>query len=281
MKNRVYKVEISLDKSEDISSAQCSCPKGIKCHHIAALLLFAHYNVSVTDKHSDYLTQKCAVSVSTIMDVVNKTVGQHKNENWHFARKHRLTASNFGPVLSACRRNRFPDSLYRSLIGVYNLDGVKAIQWGRTHESVALENFTKATNLNVLPTGLWLTPTGFLGGSPDGLVGEDCIVEVKCPYSHRNDDLQEKLKNTKSYIIYFNDDGELHINKQHHYYDQVQSLLYILNRVQCYLVIWTLKGSVIAIIKKDLSWASNVTILQSFYVNQYIPKLIENVYNVK
>ncbi|KAK5638382.1 hypothetical protein RI129_012677 [Pyrocoelia pectoralis] len=243
MKNRVYKVE---------------------CHHIAALLLFTHYNIAITDKHctwrntktkseqiitcnemypkkpycaidrklteveleelcgqlnnfgstigftwhlqkepnesatllvpdiadiicteeyfsadnkGDYLCQKCAVSDST--------VGQHKNEMWLHARKHRLTASNFGPVLSACLRNRFSDSLYRNLT---------AIQWDRTHESVAITNFTTTTSLNVLPTGLWLTQTGFLGDSPDGLVGEDCIIEVKCPYSHRNEDLREKLK---------------------------------------------------------------------------------------
>lgn len=193
-----------MDKPGDISSAQCSCPKGIKCHHIAALLLFAHYNISVTDNqctwrntktkseqimtcnemypkkpycavdrkmtedelqelrsqlnnfgstigfswllqddpkenavlsvpliadiiYTDeffsadskeyYLRQKCALSAATIMEVVHQTVGQSKNENWLLARKHRLTASNFGPVLSACRRNRFPESLYKSLTG--------------------------------------------------------------------------------------------------------------------------------------------------------------------
>lgn len=30
--------------------ATCSCPRGIKCHHIATLVLFGHHNISVTDK---------------------------------------------------------------------------------------------------------------------------------------------------------------------------------------------------------------------------------------
>lgn len=70
MKNKSYKVSIvmillcqfcnilnnslliflELEKSGEISSATCNCPKGIKCHHIAALALFGHYNISITDK---------------------------------------------------------------------------------------------------------------------------------------------------------------------------------------------------------------------------------------
>ncbi|KAL1488837.1 hypothetical protein ABEB36_014632 [Hypothenemus hampei] len=49
MKNKNYKCEVKLSKNGGINEAKCSCPKGIKCHHIAALLLFGHYNLSVTD----------------------------------------------------------------------------------------------------------------------------------------------------------------------------------------------------------------------------------------
>ncbi|KAK9702275.1 hypothetical protein QE152_g30092 [Popillia japonica] len=49
MKNKDYKVEICLNKDGDIILANWSCPRGIKCHHIAALALFAHYNIAATD----------------------------------------------------------------------------------------------------------------------------------------------------------------------------------------------------------------------------------------
>ncbi|XP_057663390.1 uncharacterized protein LOC130898253 [Diorhabda carinulata] len=50
MKDKSYKVSIVLEKNGDIKEATCTCPKGIKRQHIAALALFGHYNISVTDK---------------------------------------------------------------------------------------------------------------------------------------------------------------------------------------------------------------------------------------
>lgn len=58
----------------------------------------------------------------------------------------------------------------------------------------------------------------YLAGSPDGLVGNDGIVEVKCPYSIRN----EKITFTK--LKYLNStNGQL--NKTNLYYYQVQGLI--------------------------------------------------------
>ncbi|XP_057665463.1 uncharacterized protein LOC130899491 [Diorhabda carinulata] len=50
MKDKSYKVSIVLEKNGDIKEATCTCPRGIKYHHIAPLTLFGHYNISVTDK---------------------------------------------------------------------------------------------------------------------------------------------------------------------------------------------------------------------------------------
>ncbi|XP_056645933.1 uncharacterized protein LOC130451137 [Diorhabda sublineata] len=50
MKDKSYKVSIVLENNGDIKEATCTCARGIKCHHIAALALFGHYNISVTDK---------------------------------------------------------------------------------------------------------------------------------------------------------------------------------------------------------------------------------------
>ncbi|CAG9763627.1 unnamed protein product [Ceutorhynchus assimilis] len=50
MKDKVYKVEINPNKSGQIETAKCMCSRRIKCHHIAALALFGHYNISVRDK---------------------------------------------------------------------------------------------------------------------------------------------------------------------------------------------------------------------------------------
>ncbi|KAL3277310.1 hypothetical protein HHI36_012661 [Cryptolaemus montrouzieri] len=68
----------------------------------------------------------------------------------------------------------------------YTLDGVKAIQWGRDHEKDGIRVLEENRKVHVTPTGLWLDQCGFIGGSPDGLVNDDGIVEVKCPYKLRS-----------------------------------------------------------------------------------------------
>ncbi|KAJ8954500.1 hypothetical protein NQ318_000731 [Aromia moschata] len=50
MKKKSYEVKISLDLDEGVTEAYCQCPRGVVlCHHMIAVLLYAHYNVSSTD----------------------------------------------------------------------------------------------------------------------------------------------------------------------------------------------------------------------------------------
>ncbi|KAK5642077.1 hypothetical protein RI129_008244 [Pyrocoelia pectoralis] len=59
MKDKLYKVEIFLDEDNTISHSSCTCPRGqLSCHHVAALGLFAHYNLSVTDQSCGWSAPK-------------------------------------------------------------------------------------------------------------------------------------------------------------------------------------------------------------------------------
>ncbi|KAF5274637.1 hypothetical protein FQR65_LT16941 [Abscondita terminalis] len=72
MKNKLYKVEIMLDNDRNIIDSYCACPRGrVICHHIAALALFAHYNISSTDKSCSWSVKKNTASekVQTIEDL--------------------------------------------------------------------------------------------------------------------------------------------------------------------------------------------------------------------
>lgn len=75
-------------------------------------------------------------------------------------------------MIKAYKRNRFPPSLYKSLLEGYDLDHARAVQWGTNNEGSALAKFIEEVGLEVIKTGLWLDPCSFLGGSPDGLVGK-------------------------------------------------------------------------------------------------------------
>ena len=128
--------------------------------------------------------------------------------------------------------------------------------------------------MDVQPTGVWLTNSGILGGSPDGLIGDDTVVEIKCPFTYRNDKLSEKFKNDTKYIIYFNDSGEININPNHNYYHQIQGNLHITKRKKCILCIWTLQETITVEIEYDASWAENLLVLEDFFFKQYLPRII-------
>lgn len=87
----------------------------------------------------------------------------------------------------------------------------------------------------------------FLGASPDGLIGTDTVVEVKCPYSRKNSLISEK---TLPYL-YVNASGNLSLKENHTYYHQIQGQLFISGRSKAKLVIYTMVETVVITILRD------------------------------
>lgn len=59
---------------------------------------------------------------------------------------------------------------------------VTAVTHGIEHEKQALQQLQKQENVNIIPCGLFIDKTyPFIGATPDGLVGDDMLVEIKCP----------------------------------------------------------------------------------------------------
>lgn len=68
------------------------------------------------------------------------------------------------------------------------------LQYGRDNEAVARDYFQNI----ILPCGLYISETeNYLAATPDGLVGENTILEIKCPYSARNLTPQEAIETKK------------------------------------------------------------------------------------
>lgn len=59
---------------------------------------------------------------------------------------------------------------------------------------MAIKAFTALTGVVPVKAGVWLPKTSVLGASPDGLVGDDSVLECKCPYTHRNETILEAVK---------------------------------------------------------------------------------------
>lgn len=61
----------------------------------------------------------------------------------------------------------------------------KALEWGSEHESGACDLY-EISHDDVEHVGIILDDSRKYGASPDGLVGEDGMIEIKCPYNSAN-----------------------------------------------------------------------------------------------
>lgn len=210
------------------------------------------------------------------IDTVEKlTQGQATNSLWLILRKGRVTSSKFGSILKSCARSNFTDSFFKSILGEYNLQGVKAIQWGIDNEDTAANCYRKQFPvLNVEMCGFILHESGVIGASPDRLIGENGILEIKCPFSHRHHSIVEAISLDNKFYVYKNGAGIYMLRKDHDYYHQCQGLLHITNRKFLHFFVYSPKGSLMVNVRKDVSWEPNINILINFYYTVLVPRLM-------
>lgn len=194
-----------------------------------------------------------------------QTRGQSCNNIWATERQKRITASNFGAVCLARSTGSY-ESLVKTVIANKKIN-TAPINHGRKFEDVAINKYEHDTGRKVMKCGLIVHPKhAYIGGSPDALVGDDGIVEAKCPYSAR---FLEPMK-----CAYFNKEGLLPKHHRHQY--QIQGLLEITGRKWCDLVVYTFKGIAISRIYRDSDFW-NIHILpkiKEFYYYYLLPQIL-------
>ncbi len=130
---------------------------------------------------------------------------QH-SEEWFAARLGKVTASKLSDVMmkptTAGYRN------YRAELIAERLSGVPkesfsnaAMQWGTDKEPDARSAYKFIHGQQVLEVGFIDHPTlAMTGASPDGLVGDDGLVEIKCPNTATHIDTLEGKAIDSKYI---------------------------------------------------------------------------------
>ena len=112
---------------------------------------------------------------------------EQKSAEWFEARKGLITGSRIGAILGVSPYKTRDDVLremVREHLGLEReFKGNAATDHGERMEPVALEWYSASTGTNVEPTGFVVHDHHpFLGASPDGLVGMEGGLEIKCPY---------------------------------------------------------------------------------------------------
>ena len=213
-----------------------------------------------------WVDNRNAVNERDTMRIETASRGQAKTLVWRTEREWRLTAFSFCTICKLTERRNL-DKLCATLVNPQELN-VPAIQHGRRYESVAIAQYETEQNVSVRPAGLHIRPDyPYLGASPDGIIDNDTILEVKCPFSGKNEMIApgEHFKFLKS------ENGELALNTQHDYYFQVQGQLFISKAKVCHFCVYTLVDFKMLSVSIDDEYCSSSLIpkLECFYTKTF------------
>jgi putative phage-type endonuclease len=117
---------------------------------------------------------------------------EQRSDDWFAARLGKVTASSLHKVLAKTKTGYGADrGNYMTQLVLERVTGNKAdsfssaaMQWGVDQEPFARAAYETTQDVMVEETGFIQHPTiEMAGASPDGLVGDDGMVEIKCPES--------------------------------------------------------------------------------------------------
>lgn len=179
---------------------------------------------------------------------------KQRSIEWFDARKGKVTGSVVGAILGLSPLMTKKEVIRKMVRDYYGLPsefvGNIATEYGVRHEETAFKAFAEANKqLNVVETGFHVSLTkDWLGASPDGLVDDDGILEIKCPFGKRNGDEFESINNLP------------------HYYAQMQIEMMCTGRTVGYFYQWSKKGDKLEFVPFDEKWIEvNLPKLEAFY----------------
>jgi hypothetical protein len=213
-----------------------------------------------------------SISDYEVNNIEQRTRGQATNKSWLNERCFRLHASNYGRICKATERTDMK-KLAASL-AVTNEFTSAATDHGKRYEEPAIKKYCDLMSTVVTRSGIVVCKERpYLACSPDGLVGEDLLIEVKCPFKARN---REVNSNSVPYLHKDENNNGYFLQIGHDYYYQIQGQMYITKRAKCHLVVYTLTDCLIVDVLFDNAFVEDMLQkLNEFFVHYFKPALLD------
>ncbi|XP_056421590.1 uncharacterized protein LOC130361924 [Hyla sarda] len=229
------------------------------------------------------------LSQEDIDKIEQETRGQSDNTEWYYWRQNRITASLAHQISHSRFSNQktkdIPQSYLKAILGSAPSVQTAAMNWGIRNEKKAVNAYErlapvhKGKDVQVESCGLFIHPTkNWLAASPDGLVkdrhtGETLnILEVKCPYKHRERTIREACKD-RDFCLALSEDSYT-LKRQHTYHTQVQCQMAVTGISDADFVVHTNKETAVVPVKFDVEfWKDVEPKLKRFYMEAVLPNI--------
>jgi mRNA-degrading endonuclease YafQ of YafQ-DinJ toxin-antitoxin module len=162
------------------------------------------------------------------------TRDQAASWTWRKVRECRVTASICHRAITFTGKTS-GENLVKTIINPKQFSTAATV-FGKENEVKAIERYVLEKSqigpkIVVRPCGFFIHPeNGFLGATPDGIVGGDggqeYILEVKCPSSCSTLTVEQAAKKNTYPLKRVPGSGSYQLKKSHQYYNQVQMQLY-------------------------------------------------------
>lgn len=102
----------------------------------------------------------------------------------------------------------------------------------------------------------------------------DRLIEIKCPYSSRNNTIVSACSNASFFCTL--KDNTPSLKKSHNYFYQIQGQMAVSGIQKCDFIVWTTQDFLVQQIAFDeLFWQSKcLPALQTFYINSMLPEIV-------
>ena len=216
-------------------------------------------------------------------EIERSTKSQSDSAMWMEERKKRVTASKVGGIAKmrpgTKRAKKVEDMLYT------RFSGSAATRYGVLMEEETRKQYVTYQQQHGHPglqteqAGLCISCSNpWLAASPDGIVHDPNsqpatgLLEIKNPYSARNDTIQEFATKTSSCLSI--KQNTLYLKHGHDYYFQIQCQLYCADKAWCDFVVRTNKEIHIERIHQDREWWTlQLAKCKKFYFSALLPEL--------
>ena len=225
-----------------------------------------------------------------------ETRGQATNVKWFEHRRGSITSTQFSNIRRFTKGAKISeDRLVKEVMRnkYKNMSrptcpNKASLKWGISNERVAVAKYKEYMSryhvgLEVLDSGLLVhRQKAYIRASPDGIVVCKChpasprLLEVKCPYTYRNDTWKALLADKK--LPYITTQGPyvlLQNTPSFGYLDQVQGGLAITGLKECHFVIYTTKDTaILPVYYNKTYWETELLpSLRSFWVKSVAPAI--------